>query len=72
MKIIYPLFQREFAYLGAIRRSITNHNSSHAGAYSSTTTVYDIGGDTLTGDYGTMPFTAKNCILFKVIKTTIN
>lgn len=71
MKIIYPLLQREVAYLGIIKSVLTTGGTSHHGAWSSTDKVYEVGGESMFGYFGTMPFNCKNCLKFKTIKTTI-
>lgn len=71
MKIIYPLLQKEVAYLGIIKSVSRSGGTSHHGAWSSTDMVYEVGGESMFGDFGTMAFNIKNCLKFKTIKTTI-
>lgn len=68
--LIYPLLQRNFAMLGYELIGSVSCGSSHHGAYSSSIRKFKVGEREFAGDYGTMRFTGKNCLLFRVIETT--
>jgi len=72
MKLIYPLLQRNVAYIGFIDSVHTNHGTSHHGCYSDTIKTFNVGGVIISGDFGTMAFTAKNCLKFDTIHTKYN
>ena len=61
--------QRKVAFIGTVENISTHNGAMHHGAYSDTTKTFKSGGITFSGDFGTMPFSAKNCLKFETIYT---
>lgn len=69
MILIFKPFQRDVAMLGVVANVSNSSGTSHHGVWHSATKTFEVGGAQFHGDYATLKFTAKNCLLFKKIVT---
>lgn len=67
--IIYEVLQRERAMLGYELIPSSSMNSSHVGQRTHTTHKFVCGAEMFFGDYRSMPFNSKNCLMFRKIFT---